>query len=324
MASHLRRIKRIDEIAKVSPPSRGWSHSGMVILSDGVLVFAHPEGRRLIFHDPHKGSWMIKETGLLEIHGITRDPKSESVLWLADPGMKPAPENAYRDENAAGRVLSWDIRTGKIAELSQPSIDAYAYATWRPTSVAVDSSGLIWVADGYGASLVHAFSAAGQHVFSLDGTESGLRFNCPHGILVSAAGTYCASEVYIADRGNRRIVVFGQDGTFHRVVTGDEMTSPSCLAAFDGVIFVTDLFGGLLQIEHGRKVSAIIQAPQQQPPPPWPNGGTLDSLHTPNLDPVTLHSPHGIATDAEGRLYITEWCIGGRQLRLVLNERQSS
>ena len=51
----------------------------------------------------------------------------------------------------------------ELLELPFPEHDAYKQSRYSPTSVAVDEifdggTGDVWVADGYGASLVHRFS----------------------------------------------------------------------------------------------------------------------------------------------------------------------
>ena len=50
----------------------------------------------------------------------------------------------------------------------------------------------------------------------------------------------------------------------------------------------------------------------------WPNnrdaGGGL--IPTALLEPGRFNSPHGMAVDAQGNLYIGEWLIGGRFIKL--------
>ena len=51
----------------------------------------------------------------------------------------------------------------------------------------------------------------------------------------------------------------------------------------------------------------------------WPNVGAADELpRRPNtLTEGKLNSPHGIAADRHGNLYVPEWLIGGRFTKLV-------
>ena len=81
----------------------------------------------------------------------------------------------------------------------------------RPSDVAWDAAGNIYVADGLGNNArVAKFDRNGKFVKSwgFRGTAPG-QFNAVHGIAVDAQGL-----VYVADSGNRRIQVFDGDGTF--------------------------------------------------------------------------------------------------------------
>lgn len=87
----------------------------------------------------------------------------------------------------------------------------------QPTDVAWDSQGNSYFSDGYINSRVGKANARGEWVTSWGslGTGPG-QFDTPHGIAVSPA-----DEIYVADRGNRRIQVFRPDGTYIREFTID-------------------------------------------------------------------------------------------------------
>ena len=82
----------------------------------------------------------------------------------------------------------------------------------RPTDVAWDAQGNIYVADGYGNARVAKYEPGGKYIKSWGsrGTAPG-QFNIVHGIAVDAQG-----NVYVGDEGNRRIQVFDGNGTFKR------------------------------------------------------------------------------------------------------------
>src|SRR2546426_7395162 len=81
-----------------------------------------------------------------------------------------------------------------------------------PTNVALSPKGELYVSDGYGNARVHKFSARGDLLFSWGEPGSGpSQFQLPHGIAVGPDET-----VFIADRENSRIQLFGPDGRFLR------------------------------------------------------------------------------------------------------------
>ena len=80
----------------------------------------------------------------------------------------------------------------------------------RPTDVAWDAAGNIFVADGYGNSRVAKFDKNGKYLKSWGskGTQPG-QFDILHAIATDAQG-----NVYVGDRTNRRIQVFDNNGAF--------------------------------------------------------------------------------------------------------------
>ena len=87
----------------------------------------------------------------------------------------------------------------------------------QPTDVAWDSQGNSYFSDGYVNSRVGKANARGEWVSSWGSLGSGPgQFDTPHGVAVSPK-----DEVYVADRGNRRIQVFDTEGKFLRQFTID-------------------------------------------------------------------------------------------------------
>jgi DNA-binding beta-propeller fold protein YncE len=84
----------------------------------------------------------------------------------------------------------------------------------RPGDVAWDAAGNIFVADGYGNARIAKFSPDGRFLKSWGsrGTGQG-QFDLPVSIATDARGS-----VYVADRGNRRIQVFDNEGKFTRQI----------------------------------------------------------------------------------------------------------
>jgi len=85
----------------------------------------------------------------------------------------------------------------------------------QPTDVTWDPNGDIFISDGYVNSRVAKFDKNGDWVkqWGTFGSDPG-QFNTPHSIASDAEG-----NIYVADRGNRRIQVFDSDGMLLREIT---------------------------------------------------------------------------------------------------------
>lgn len=87
----------------------------------------------------------------------------------------------------------------------------------QPTDVAWDSKGNSYFTDGYVNSRVGKANARGEWVASWGSLGKGPgQFDTPHGVAVSPK-----DEVFVADRGNRRIQVFDTEGKYLREFTID-------------------------------------------------------------------------------------------------------
>jgi hypothetical protein len=200
-----------------------------------------------------------------------------------------------------------------------------------PCGTAVDEerlggSGDVWVADGYGSSVVHRFDSSGRHLSTLTGDEGAGRFNCPHAVFIDRRGGK-APELYIADRGNKRVQVFSLDGRYLRTFGESFLNSPSGFAQWGNVLVIAELYGRLTALDSGDQLIGYIgtdpNAPEQQDwpeRPGWPNALAGNGrAQPPDLPaPHQFNSPHSLAVDVDGNLHVSEWLIGGRYTKLTV------
>src|SRR3954465_537336 len=150
-------------------------------------------------------------------HTVRIDPQDN--IWVTDKGS-----DMVVKFNPAGRVLmvfgrkqeASDRETAPL-ERHKPPLPAETGRFRQVTDVAFDPAGNTYISDGYINSRVAKVDKDGRWLKSWGdpGKKPG-EFNTPHSIAADAKG-----NIYVADRGNRRIQVFDGEGSFLRAMTID-------------------------------------------------------------------------------------------------------
>ncbi len=130
--------------------------------------------------------------GFAFAHAVRVDPQDN--IWAVDEGT-----NMVIKFNPQGRVVMVLGRRPEPVELppaSPPPPEPYTFD--RPTDVAWDPAGNIFISDGYGNSRVVKYDKNGRFMASAGthGSEPG-QLNLPHTIAADAKG-----NVYVGDRSN--------------------------------------------------------------------------------------------------------------------------
>src|ERR1700692_1929945 len=156
-------------------------------------------------------------------HTVKIDPQDN--IWVTDKGsdmvIKFDPEG--RVVMVFGRKQeASDEETGPLKH-PKPPLPAEDGRFRQVTDVAWDTAGNTFISDGYINSRIAKVDKNGNWLKSWGerGKEPG-QFNTPHSIATDAKG-----NVYVADRGNRRIQVFDGDGKFLRQFTIDVPADPN-------------------------------------------------------------------------------------------------
>jgi hypothetical protein len=157
--------------------------------------------------------------GFVFAHVVRVD--SQDNIWAVDEGS-----NMLIKFNPQGRV---EMLMGRRPEAhgipasplpGTPVPPAQPYVFNRPTDVAWDAAGNIYVSDGYGNSRIAKYDKNGRFLKSVGVRGSDpAQFNTPHSMASDARG-----NIYVADRGNRRIQVFDSELTLRAIY--DQVGTP--------------------------------------------------------------------------------------------------
>ena len=320
----------IDNWAKLpeSESSRkGWAHPGIVVTESGNVVTCHPGDPVVMTFDGDGNLVSSWQGDFADAHGITLvNEGGVEFLWIADNGSKKSHSLGYEVPpgagDASGQVIKTTLDGELVMRLETPPHPVYEATRYSPTSVAVNEArfggnGDVWVGDGYGASYVHRFTMDGEYVGSINGEEGAGAFSCPHGIFIDQRKS--EPELYVADRSNARVQVYDVEGEFKRSFGSDFLTTPSGFVTHGDLMVIAELRARLAVTDMNDELLTYIGDNEQVcDVEGWPNNTSDEGQIVPTslLETGKFNSPHGLAVDTNGNLYVAEWLIGGRVTKL--------
>jgi peptidylamidoglycolate lyase len=181
--------------------NRKWPDSDVLdttaIAASTVLVFEGSSGRML-------SKWPNDLFALP--HSITVD--SHDNVWVTDVAW-----HQVFEFNHAGKLLL------TLGSHGVPGNDESHFN--RPSDVAVARDGTVYVSDGYENNRIVKFSPEGKFLkaWGTKGTRQG-ELNLPHALAVEG------DKVFVVDRGNARIQIFGTNGSYIAQWPGTSFSSP--------------------------------------------------------------------------------------------------
>jgi DNA-binding beta-propeller fold protein YncE len=267
----------------------GWSFKEVASVGvdrhDNLYVFSRGEHPMTVF-DRDGNFLRAWGDGLFRRpHGIHMG--ADDTIYCTDEG-----DQTVRKCTLEGKVL---------LEIGIPG-NAAAYMSGEPfnrcTHTALSPQGDIYVSDGYGNARVHKYTPDGKLVTSWGGpgTDRG-QFNLPHNITCDGDGW-----VYVADRENHRVQVFDGNGKYE--TQWNNLHRPSALYMPPGkcpICYIGEC-GPVMNVNRkapnlGPRVTVVDNKGNQL--------ARLGALHGGDK-PGQFISPHGIAVDSHGDIYVGE------------------
>jgi hypothetical protein len=170
------------------------------------------------------------------------------------------------------------------------------------TGLDVASNGDIYVTDGYASDYIHRFDKSGKYLASFGGKQPPYGFNTLHKLAIDTR--FQPARIIACDRANNRVVHLSLDGAFLGVVAKD-LLLPAAIVIDGGNAIVGELNGRVTVLDKTGAVVTRIGANTEQ-------GTGTNKIPPEQWRPGLVLSPHGVALNARGDLFVSEFSAFGR------------
>ncbi len=222
-------------------------------------------------------------------------------------------EFIYAARNVAGEGIKFNAQTGEIVlKLGIPKEAGLKINKWSPTAITVVPNGDIFLSDGYASDHIFKFDKTGKYLshFGKKGNELK-NFNTAHGMTLDTR--YNPPRLLICDRNHApkgRLLHYDLDGNFiEEVVTGLGM--PTSASVSGDYVSVPDLQGRVVILDKSNTIIAVLGCN------PDPKArGNFNIPQNKWIEGI-FSGTHGSCWDKEGNLYVQDWNVSGRIIKLV-------
>lgn len=211
------------------------------------------------------------------------------------------------------KVTKMTLLGEKVWEIQQPDASGKYRnpSNFNPTNITFSPDGGFFVADGYGANLIHQYDRDAKYVRTFGGTGKGIgQFQTPHGIWLDNRKGREPSLV-VADRGNARLQYFALDGTPQpEKVVANTVSFPAHFDIRGTNLLVPDLHARITILDKDNNVvthlgydpdwtkQALQGFQMRSKPERWESGRFVH--------------PHDACFDQRGNIFVVEWVATGR------------
>jgi hypothetical protein len=222
-------------------------------------------------------------------------------------------EFVYGARNSNAEGIKFDAHTGEIVlTLKFPEESGLGLKKFNPTAIEIAANGDIFLSDGYASNHIFKYDKTGKYLKHFGSKGNDLKqFNTAHGMVLDTR--YEPPRLLICDRNHEpkgRLLHYDLDGNFvAEVVTGLGM--PTSAAIQGDYVSVPDLHGRVVILDKSNTIIAVLghnadpakrvnfNVPQDQ----WIEG--------------VFSGTHGSYWDKDGNLYVQDWNVSGRIMKLV-------
>lgn len=316
----------------VTLPSFAAEKVAPVRMGSGIMTFDtvpgwgfDEEGRSVL--GPTHGGVVIDKTGNIytsaKIGVIVFSPDGKVVRRFLGDEYSNIHDMEIRDEadgefiygarNANAEGIKFNAETGEIVlKLPFPKESGLNLKKFNPTAITVAPNGDIILADGYASNHIFKFDKTGKYLKHFGKKGNGLKeFNTAHGMTLDTR--YDPPRLLICDRNHKpkgRLLHYDLDGNFIDVViTGLGM--PTSATVQGEFVSVPDLHGRLVILDKSNTIMAVLGHNSD------PKTRVNFSVPQDKWREGIFSGTHGSYWDKDGNLYVQDWNVSGRLMKLV-------
>lgn len=262
----------------------------------GVMVFS-PDGR-------------VVRSFIGDDHGEMHDMEIHEEYGV---------EYIYAARNKAGIGVKFLASTGQIVmTLGFPEESGLDIDVLKPTAITVAPNGDIFLSDGYGSNIIFKFDKNGKYLSHFGKPGDGLKeFHTPHGMTLDTR--YDPPRLLICDRNHQpigRLLHYDLDGNFIEVAAS-KLSWPTSAAIQGDYVSVPSLEGRLSILDKSNAVVSVLGYNAHQSE----DVGSWYRVKQEDWKEGIFSGTHGSYWDKDGNLYVQDWNIDGRIMKLVRVEQ---
>jgi len=277
----------------------GPTHGGVVIDKEGN-----------IYVSANKGVVVFSPEGVVVQEYLGDKYSNIHDMKISAEGDK---EYVYGARNANAEGIKFDAHTGEIVlKLTYPEESGLKLTKFNPTAITVAPNGDIFLADGYASNYIFKYDKNGKYIKHFGQAGNDLKqFNTCHGMVLDTR--YDPPRLLICDRNHApkgRLLHYDLDGNFiEEVITGLGM--PTSAAVQGDYVSVPDLHGRVVILDKSNTIMAVLGHN--------PDPATKVNFNVPQDKWIEgiFNGTHGSYWDKDGNLYVQDWNVSGRIMKLV-------
>ena len=307
------------------------SSTSAVRTGSGIMTFdtipawgLGPDGKSVL--GPTHGSVVIDKAGNIYTSAnkgvVVFNPDGKVVRSFVDEEHSSLHDMEIREEdgveyiygarNKGGVGIKFEAISGKIVlTIGLTNESGLALTGLKPTAITIAPNGDIFLSDGYASNIIFKYNKKGEYLSHFGKKGDALRdFHTPHGMTLDTR--YDPPRLLICDRNHLpigRLLHYDLDGNFIEEAA-TRLNMPTSVAIQGDYVSVPSLDGRLYILDKNNSVVSVLGYKADP-------GVSLYKVQQEDWVEGIFSGTHGSYWDKDGNLYVQDWNIDGRIMKLM-------